>query len=108
MVVENLQANNYSKCDYKLIFMDIQMPGVDGYDATEKIREILYKEQLPQPIIVAVTGHSEDEFCEKAITTGMNAVFSKPVKAECVDWIINEMDYPKELEGEEEIEAVAE
>ncbi len=39
--------------------MDCNMPIMNGYIATEKIREYLYDKQISQPLIVAVTGHSE-------------------------------------------------
>ena len=38
------------------------MPVMDGYQATEKIREYIYSKELPQPIIIAVTGHCEDTY----------------------------------------------
>jgi len=45
---------------------------MDGYDATEEIREYLYVRGLRQPIIVATTGHTEPEYVAKAIRAGMN------------------------------------
>ena len=55
------------------------MPFMDGYEATQKIREFLHQSKLKQPIITAVTGHTELPFIEKAIMCGMNQVLSKPV-----------------------------
>ena len=59
--------------------MDCNMPFMDGYEATQKIREFLHQSKLKQPIITAVTGHTELPFIEKAIMCGMNQVLSKPV-----------------------------
>ena len=53
-------------CDIDLIFMDCNMPFMDGYIATNKIRHIIDKYGLPQPIIVAVTGHTEQLYVNKA------------------------------------------
>jgi CheY-like chemotaxis protein len=39
--------------------MDCNMPIMDGYDATKEIRKFIHNAELPQPIISAVTGHSE-------------------------------------------------
>ena len=58
------------------------MPIMDGYEATSKIREVFYSYGIPQPLIIAVTGHSEKQYVRKAINAGMNQVLSKPVKGE--------------------------
>ena len=59
--------------------MDCQMPFMDGYEATDKIREFIHSQGAPQPIISAVTGHTEQAYIERAINAGMNQVLSKPV-----------------------------
>ena len=48
------------------------MPIMDGYEATEKIREFLYSKKIAQPLIIAVTGHSETQYVNRAINSGMN------------------------------------
>ena len=59
--------------------MDCNMPGMDGYETTTKIREFLYSKNVIQPIISAVTGHMEQIYIDKAINSGMNQVLSKPI-----------------------------
>jgi len=51
---------------YGLIFMDLSMPVMDGYEASERIRDFLKRKNLPQPMIVALTGHTHDDFIRKA------------------------------------------
>jgi len=68
--VENI--NQSKRCTYNLIFMDCQMPIMDGYEATNKIRMYLYKMNIEQPIISAVTGHTEQSYIDRAIQAGMN------------------------------------
>ena len=48
------------------------MPLMDGYEATVKIREFLDQKNLPQPIVSAVTGHSEQSYVGKCVLSGMN------------------------------------
>ena len=59
MVEQNVLMNDNRKCSYELILMDCNMPFMDGYDATYEIRNFLHSKNLIQPIILAVTGHTE-------------------------------------------------
>ena len=63
---------------YDLILMDIQMPKMDGYTATKKIRRLsnLRKANIP---IVAMTANAFEEDKKKSMEAGMNAHLSKPV-----------------------------
>ncbi len=67
--------------DYDLILMDIQMPVMDGYEATKRIRENFPppKNQIP---IIAVTAHALIEEKSKCINAGMNDYISKPFTPE--------------------------
>ncbi|RLD58764.1 MAG: hypothetical protein DRJ01_12155, partial [Bacteroidetes bacterium] len=67
--------------EYDLILMDIQMPIMDGYEATKKIRNEFPpdKNQIP---IIAITAHALIEEKEKCINAGMNDYISKPFTPE--------------------------
>ena len=54
------------KQSYGLIFMDFSMPIMDGYTASEKIRKFIKSTKVQQPMIVACTGHTEEEYIKKA------------------------------------------
>lgn len=71
--IEHLKLNTYD-----LILMDIQMPEMNGYEATKYIREEL---KLGMPII-ATTSHSSPEEREKCLLSGMTDYLTKPIKEE--------------------------
>ncbi|MCP4023717.1 MAG: response regulator, partial [Desulfobacteraceae bacterium] len=66
---------------YDLIFMDCQMPVLNGYEATAKIRQLEREEDIQKPVpIVALTGNALQEDKEKCLSAGMNDHISKPLK----------------------------
>ena len=67
-------AENY----YDAVLMDIQMPIMNGYEATRTIRNMSRKDVKNLPII-AMTANAMEEDKEAALTNGMNAHLSKPV-----------------------------
>ena len=66
---------------YDLILMDIQMPNMDGYKATEVIRDLSDKNKANIPII-AMTANAFEEDRKKALAKGMNGHIAKPVDIE--------------------------
>jgi|GEM_PF-4088682 len=63
---------------YDLIFMDLQMPKMDGYEATQKIRALGTPKAKKIPII-AMTANVFREDIEKCIASGMNDHIGKPI-----------------------------
>ncbi len=62
---------------FDLIFMDVQMPGMDGYVTTRTIRAL---DHLPhQPWIVAMTAHARREDRQACLAAGMDDFLSKPI-----------------------------
>ncbi|KTD53031.1 response regulator [Legionella quateirensis] len=75
----------WKKQHYDLIFMDIGLPDLDGYEVTHLIRvqEIVKKTHTP---IIALTAHAGDDNKKRCIDAGMNAVLSKPLSViSCTD-----------------------
>ncbi len=70
-----------SENNYDIILMDIQMPGMDGFEITREIRTKLSKKLGPVPII-ALTGDGSENEREKARTAGINDYIVKPYDPE--------------------------
>ena len=64
---------------FDIVFMDIQMPQMDGLTATKEIRETLKLNELP---IIAMTAHAMAGDVEKSTAAGMNLHLTKPITAE--------------------------
>lgn len=65
---------------FDIIFMDIQMPVMDGYEATRRIRHSRVQLEGASIPIVAVSANAFPEDIEKSLESGMNEHFSKPIQ----------------------------
>lgn len=65
---------------YDLIFMDIQMPVMDGYTATRMIRRIEERSGRRRTTIIALTAHAYESDIQKCLEAGCNGHIAKPFK----------------------------
>jgi len=71
----------HEKQPYDVIFMDLQMPVMDGVEATERIREFESSHQeIPKVYIIALTADVLSGVHQRCIAAGMNAYLSKPIR----------------------------
>ena len=77
-IMSSERGNNYD-----LIFMDIQMPKMDGYTATREIRTLNNSKCANIPII-AMTANAFEEDRKKAIKAGMNGHIAKPISSDVI------------------------
>ncbi len=75
------KVKNSTPGDYDLVLMDVQMPVMNGYEATERIRS-LDDPSLAGITILAMTANAFDEDRKKALECGMNGFLSKPIVIE--------------------------
>ncbi len=81
-VAENGQeaVDLYQKNQYDVIFMDMQMPVMDGFEATKIIRSIEKEKQNRKTPILALTAYSRSHEMEACRRCGCDDVYKKPIK----------------------------
>lgn len=75
-----IAVDRFKSEKYDLVLMDVQMPVMDGYTATQQIREWENEKQLSPTPIVALTAHATVEDEKKSIDAGCTAHLTKPIK----------------------------
>jgi len=73
--------------DFDLVFMDIHMPGLDGYETSRRIRQITDARNR-HPVIIALTANAMKQEVEKIKATGMDDLVIKPISENLVLEII--------------------
>jgi CheY-like chemotaxis protein len=78
---DGLQAvQTYSEFRPSVVLMDIEMPHVDGLEATRRIRAYEAQHNLPRSKIFAVSGYAREETQREALAAGMDGYLPKPFK----------------------------
>ena len=73
---------NLKKQHFDIVLMDVQMPKMDGIEATQAIRNSKDNNFDPEISIIAVTAHAFEEDRERCIKAGMNSYVTKPFNSE--------------------------
>lgn len=77
----------FARAPYAAVLMDIQMPGMDGHEATREIRRLEPSgRRVP---IIAVTAHVLETDRERALSSGMDDYIPKPVRAAELDRVLD-------------------
>lgn len=78
--LEALEA--MKKIHYNTIYMDMQMPVMNGIEATREIRQFCEQNNLEQPLIIALTAGATTKERDACFESGMNDFITKPIKIE--------------------------
>jgi len=110
--IEAVEA--FKKGDFDLILMDIQMPGMDGFEATKAIRNLeggmrkekeskfqSPKSRIESIPIIAMTAHAMTGDREKCIDAGMDDYVSKPIKPEALYSVVDKVARKSQSEKEQ-------
>lgn len=106
MAVQKYYAN-----DYDFIMMDYLMPGIDGVEATRRIRSMPKKSA--EPVIIALSANITKEICEQFEDAGAQEVMTKPLELEKLSqmlrrWLRKDQITENEEEKKELVEMLSE
>lgn len=80
-----------SKKDFDAVLMDIEMPEMDGIQATEAIRQGLENVRNPKISIIALTAHALKDYEEKSLKAGMDGYLTKPIDLEKLSLVLQSL-----------------
>jgi len=86
--LEALEMLGQKDQDFDLVLMDCQMPELDGYDATRRLRTREVNEELPHMPVIAMTAHAMEGDREKCLAAGMDDYLAKPLQIEELDRVL--------------------
>ena len=91
VALEKFRANRYD-----IIFMDVQMPQIGGYEATAEIRRIEREEARHPTTIVALTAHALKEDAQRSLDAGCDGHLTKPIKKKVLLEVLQHLTPNKE------------
>ena len=80
----------YEKQAFDLIFMDCQMPEMNGYEASKTIRSIEKSKSKNHTAIIALTAHAQPDEKNKCLSSGMDDCLTKPVRIQQIKKVIEQ------------------
>ena len=87
-------AERASRRDYDVILMDVHMPGIDGLEATRRIRR---QHTAKQPLIVALTADAGPAEEERCLAAGMDVYHAKPVRFDTLASVLRSVSASQSL-----------
>ncbi|WP_257280074.1 MULTISPECIES: response regulator [unclassified Endozoicomonas] len=81
---EALDQFKSNQDNWDLILMDCEMPVMNGYSATEAIRQFEQEAGIERHTIIGLSAHAIDEFKNKALSKGMDDYLTKPIERDAL------------------------
>jgi two-component system sensor histidine kinase/response regulator len=96
-IAENGQkaVDMFTNAAYDLVLMDCQMPIMDGYEASKKIKSSKKGKQTP---VIAMTANAMPEDCKKCFDAGMDDFLSKPANSKSISAMLNKWLPPEKID----------
>jgi len=89
IAIEIVLKNNHKLAPIRLILMDLQMPVMDGYQTTKKLRELMESGKIPEIPIVALTANDSQNDKKYCLQVGMKDHLSKPLQKSELRRVLN-------------------
>jgi len=83
---------------FDVILMDIQMPVMDGYKATELIRKLELEKEIKKTPIIAMTAHAFKGYKEKCLDIGMDDYLTKPLRRQNLIKVVDQWIFDENIE----------
>ncbi len=87
----------FTQSNYDIVFMDLEMPIMDGFEAVRRIREYERVNGLPETPVFALTAHATTDVMEQVMASGFNAYLTKPITRER---LFDEMENASSFRGD--------
>ncbi|MFK7863116.1 MAG: ATP-binding protein [Pseudohongiellaceae bacterium] len=85
--------DKFSSQKYDLIFMDCQMPGMDGFQTTQAIRKLEKEGNLPPTVIVALTANAMEGDRKRCLDSGMDDYMPKPISLAGLEQVFDRWNF---------------
>lgn len=89
------KSNTQKSCGckgYKMIFMDYNMPIMDGCTATSELKRLIDSKEIAPSIIVGCTAYDDNAYMDQGLVAGMNEFITKPVNSKVLEDLLKKHD----------------